>query len=77
MCTSITAQQHAAFQDGGAFVIPTRPGGRGDGGGEREVRIRGVGQGGLGSRLGCWGRVDAVDKVGWGVLQDKEILVGF
>lgn len=34
--------------------------------GWREVRIRGAGQSGLRSRLGCRGRVDDVDKVGGG-----------
>lgn len=66
MCTSITARRHAAFQDGGAFVILTQAGGREEEAeGSRKVRIRGVGQSGLGSRLGCWGRVDDVDEVGW------------
>lgn len=69
MCTSITARRHAGFQDGGAFVILTQPGGQEEEGGRnggREVRIRGVGQRGLGSRLGCWVRVDDVDEVGYG-----------
>lgn len=71
MCTSITARQHAGLQNGGAFIILTRSGGD-EKGGEREVRIRGVGQSKLGSRLGCWARVDGADKV----LQDKEIFMG-
>lgn len=71
MCTSITARWHAGFQDGGAFIILTRQEGN-EKGGEREVRIRGVGQSKLGSRLGCWVRVDGVDKA----IQDKEIFSG-
>ena len=55
MCTSITARRPAAFQDGGASVKPTQPGGReGGGAGGIEVgrvRIREVGQSTLGSRL--------------------------
>lgn len=71
MCTSITAWRHAGFQYGGAFIILTRSGGD-ERGGQRQVRISGVGQSKLGSRLGCWVRVDGVDKV----KQDKEIFRG-
>lgn len=64
MCTSITARPHAGFQDEGAFVILTGGGGQ-------------VEQSRPGSRLGCRGRVDGVDELRWGVVQDKEIFVRF
>lgn len=70
MCTSITARRHAAFQDGGAFVIVIDPEGWGEGrgrsglGGRPGVKIRVLGYSG---RCRC-GRVSGV----W----DKEIFVG-
>lgn len=70
MCTSITARRHAGFQEGGAFVILTRPG---EGGqeAEGEVRIRwsGAEQAGVKIRVSGWSgrcRRGGVEEVGGG-----------